>query len=453
MFYRKAYKKLLSWKNESAGHTAMLIEGARRVGKSTLAEQFAQKEYGAYLLIDFSTASEEVKALFLQYRADIDSFFMYLQAYTGVTLPQQDSLIVFDEVQCFPPAREFIKQLVADGRYHYLETGSLISIKRNVEGIVIPSEEESMRLNPLDFAEFLYAAGEAQLIDLICASFAEKKPLPDALHKKAERLFREYILVGGMPQAVDAYLSSKDFAAVDKSKREILNLYQNDIAHFGATDANRIRRVFASIPGQLARHDKKFKLASLDKNARSREYADAFFWLADACISNVCVGVTDPSIGLAATADESSFKCYLSDTGLLVSLLFADNEETPHEVYRDILMDKLAVNEGMFTENVIAQQLLSNGHSLHFYSKRNDANKSETMEIDFLIAQGYDKSEGRMRISPIEVKSSKRYHMVSLNKFKEKFGSRIGTQYVFHPKQMQVEGDVMRVPLYMSVCL
>ena len=450
MFKRRAYNKLLTWKRESQGSRAMLIEGARRVGKSTLARAFAENEYAAHLIVDFSEASEDLKSLFMDYRSDLDSFFMYLQAFTGVELPRRDSLIVFDEVQRFPPARELIKQLVADGRYDYLETGSLISIRRNVESIVIPSEETSLRLSPLNFEEFLWAAGEEQLAALIRDSFEKKAPLPDAIHRKAERLLREYMLVGGMPQAVEAYLKERDFGKVDKVKRDILRLYDQDIEKFGGTDALRIRRVFATLPGQLSRHEKRFKLAALDRNARSREYSDAFFWLSDACLSLTCLSVDDPSVGLAATADESMFKCYMADTGLLVSKLFADNDETPHEVYRDILLGKLEINEGMFTENVVAQQLVASGHGLYFYSKRDREGSAGTMEIDFLVTAGYDNAAGRMRVSPVEVKSTKRYGAKSIKKFKDRFGSRVGVRYILHPKPMSVEGDMVRLPLYMA---
>ena len=452
-FKRKAYESMLAWKNEAKGTRALLVEGARRVGKSTLVGEFAKREYAQHLIIDFSRADADLKDLFSRYRSDLDRFFMYLQAYTGVTLRPRQSVIVFDEVQRFPPAREFIKQLIEDGRYDYIEAGSLISIKRNVEGIVIPSEERVLRLNPLDFEEFLWASGEEQLANTARSSFEELVPLPDALHRKCERLFREYMLVGGMPQAVLTYLEEKDFGKVDETKRDILSLHDNDISKFGRADATRIRRVFNAIPGQLARHDKRFVYASLDRSARSREYADAFFWLADAFISMTCYNVSDPAVGLAASMDESSFKCYMADTGLLVSQLFADNEATPHEVYRDILFDKLEVNEGMFTENAVAQQLVASGHKLYFYAKRDDGNRKNTMEVDFLIARGYDDAAGKMRISPIEVKSKKNYRFSSLEKFKDKFGKRVGTSFILHPKQLVVQGDLVRLPLYMAVFL
>ena len=450
MFRRKAYDKLLQWKRESQGARAVLIEGARRVGKSTLVEEFARHEYAASLVIDFSTVSDEVKGLFVQYRDDIDSFFMYLQAYMGVSLPRRESVVVFDEVQRCPPAREFVKQLVADGRYDYIETGSLISIRLNVKDIVIPSEERAIRLNPLDFEEFLWASGEEGLAAVVRASYDALKPLPEALHRKAERLFREYMLVGGMPQAVEAYLAERDFGEVDRVKRDILALYRNDIEKFGASDATRIKRVFSTLSGQLARHDRKFRLSSLDKSARGREYADAFFWLSDACISCTCYGVGDPAVGLSSTMDEGSFKCYMADTGLLVAQLFADSEQTPHEVYRDVLLGKLETNEGMFAENAVAQQFVASGRQLFFYSRRDDAASENTMEVDFLISKGYDDAAGRMRVSPVEVKSTKRYGTRSLEKFKAKFGGRVGTQYVLHPKPMSDEGDLVRLPLYMA---
>ena len=450
MFYRKAYDSLVRWKNESKGRRALLLEGARRVGKSTLAKEFASKEYKAHLIIDFSEASQELKNLFLEYRNDIDSFFMYLQTYTGTALPKRNSVIVFDEVQCFPPAREFIKQLVADGRYDYIETGSLISIKRNIENIVIPSEETALHLHPFNFEEFLYAIKEELLAEAIRNSFETKTALPEALHRKCERLLREYMLVGGMPQSIKAYIDEKNFAEVDKVKRDILFLYSNDIGKFGGADALRIRRVFATLASQLTKQDKKFKLSALDKNARSRDYADAFFWLTDAYIGSTCLNVTDPAVGLAASADESTFKCYLADTGLLVSQLFADSKTTPHEVYRDILFGKLETNEGMFVENFVAQQLSASGHKLYFYAKRDRENSANTMEIDFLITAKYDDAAGRMRVSPIEVKSAKRYRASSIIKFKKKYGKRVGTRYILHPKPLAIEKDLVRLPLYMA---
>lgn len=450
MFKRKAYQELLHWKNKSQGKRALLIEGARRVGKSTLVNSFAKNEYASNIIIDFSKASPDIKTLFEDYRWDIDKFFMYLQAYTGVTLRTRNSIIVFDEIQLFPPAREFIKQLVDDRRYDYIETGSLISIRENVKDIVIPSEETSLKLNPFDFEEFLWACGEDVLSKSICESFDNKSPLPQALHRKSEQLLREYMLVGGMPQAIQSYVDEQNFGEVDAIKRDILTLYKNDIEKFGASNTTQIRRVFSTLPAQLARHDKKFRLSSLDKNARSRDYADAFFWLSNSCITQNCLNVSDPAIGLAASANESSFKCYMADTGLLVAQLFSDNTKTPHELYKDILQGKIEINEGMFTENYVAQQLAASGHKLYFYSKTDKENSANTMKIDFLISTEYDNAAGKMRISPIEVKSTKRYGIKSLEKFKAKFKKRVGIQYVLHPKPMSLEGELVKLPLYMA---
>lgn len=450
MFKRKAYEELIKWKNESKGKNALLLEGARRVGKSTLVSTFAKKEYASNVIINFSEASPEIKSLFENCRSDIDKFFMYLQAYTGTTLKKRNSIIVFDEVQLFPTAREFIKQLVSDGRYDYIETGSLISLRENVKNIVIPSEETSIKLNPFDFEEFLWACGEEAMANAIYNSFTSKTPLPEALHRKSERLLREYMLVGGMPQAIQTFVDENDFGKVDAVKRDILSLYKNDVEKFGNSNATRIRRVFSTLPAQLAQHDKKFKLSSLNKNARSREYADAFFWLSDSYIASSCLNVTDPSVGLAASANEGSFKCYMADTGLLVTQLFSENATTPHELYKDILQGKIEINEGMFTENYVAQQLTASGHKLYFYSKMDRENSSNTMEVDFLISAEYDNALGKMRISPIEVKSTKRYGIKSLEKFKAKFKKRVGKQYVLHPKPMSIDGDLIKLPLYMA---
>ena len=452
MYKRKAYAKLLEWKAGN-GESAVLIEGARRTGKSTLAEAFAENEYATHLIINFETAPQEVKGIFAQYRSDVGEFFKYLLAYYGISLKERDALVVFDEVQRFPMARSFIKQLVADGRYDYMETGSLISIKKNVEDIIIPSEEDKLELGPLDFEEFLWASGNAPLADLVRSSFDEKEPLPEALHRKAEKLWREYMLVGGMPQAVRAYLDANDFGAADKAKRRILNLYREDIMKFGGDDASRAAAIFNAVPGQLAKHEKKFTMASAGANARYREYAGAFFWLEDARMVNLCRNVTDPCVGLDLTMEESSLKCYLGDTGLLATLAFGDRAETRNDVYRSILFDKLSVNEGMLVENAVAQQLVANGRKLRFYSARNDANSAETMEIDFLIVREYENAGLKPRISPVEVKSSKRYGMRSLGKFKAKCGKRVGTEYVLHPKPLRIEGDRAFLPLYMAFCL
>ncbi|WP_241156064.1 ATP-binding protein [Adlercreutzia sp. ZJ154] len=452
IFKRKAYELLLEWKKGN-GKSAVLIEGARRTGKSTLAEEFAHNEYASSLLINFETAPEAVKSIFNDYRNNVDEFFKYLLAYYGVRLKERDALIVFDEVQRFPVARSFIKQLVADGRYDYMETGSLISIKKNVEDIIIPSEEDKVELWPFDFEEFLWARGDEQLAALIADAFVSKKPLPEALHKRAGQIWREYLLVGGMPQSVNSYLESNDFAVVDATKRRILNLYREDIMKFGGDDASRATAIFNAVPGQLAKHEKKFTLAAAHKNARYREYAGAFFWLADAHMVNTCLNVTDPTVGLDLSAEEDNLKCYLCDTGLLATMAFGDRRKTSNELYQNVLFGKLNINEGMLTENIVAQQLAVNGHRLRFYSRRDKAKSQETMEIDFLLVREYENAAFKQRVSPVEVKSSTRFSTKSLDKFKAKFNKRVGTEFVLSPRVLKKEGDRFFVPLYMSFCL
>lgn len=452
MFKRKAYQQLLDWKNKRHGSTSMLIEGARRVGKSVLATEFGRNEYAKYLLVDFSTAQPEVFDLFQDQRHDVNAFLRYLFAYYGFTPAEGDTLVIFDEVQLCPQARAFTKQLVADGRYDYIETGSLISIQRNVQNILLPSEEESMTLHPLDFEEFLWAMDETPLADLINGAYQDQQPLPAGLHRNAARLFREYMLVGGMPQAVQAYRDSNSFEAADDIKRNILHLYRNDIAKYGEGEEARVTAVFNAIPGQLARHGKRFRITDLGKNARNRTYESSFFWLADAGLVNLCFNSTDPNIGLELSEDQSAFKCYFFDTGLLMTQALADNMFTSESVYRDVLSGKIGINEGMLTENVVAQQLVAAGYKLYYYSRNDAETRRNRIEIDFLLPRPYENGAGHFRISPVEVKSGKNYTTRSLDKFKERFGKRIGTQIVLHPQEMEPRGggDVMVLPLYMS---
>ncbi len=453
MLKRKALKQMSQWRARTQGSEALLVEGARRVGKSFAVEAFAKAEYETYILVDFANLPDEVREIFDDQRADLDTFFMLLSAYYRVRLHERKSLIIFDEVQRYPAAREMVKYLVADGRYDYVETGSLISIKKNVESILIPSEERRLEMGPLDFEEFCWAMGEEPLAELIASSFDALTPLPDALHKRALRLWREYLLVGGMPQAVSSYVEQRDFGQVDYVKRGILQLYANDIGKFAEGDAGRVRAIFSQIPGQLSKHEKKFALSSISPNARSRDFDSAFFWLDDARLVNICSNSTDPSVGLGLYEDARSFKCYMADTGLLVSQAFADRSETLDEVYRDILFDKLSVNEGMLVENAVAQQLRAKGHRLFFFSRYEKGNARANMEIDFLIVREYDNAAMKARISPVEVKSGRGYGTSSLDKFRERYGKRLGVEYVLHPKQMKVDGDRVYLPLYMAPCL
>lgn len=453
MLRRKADEKLLAWKRLSAGTSSLLVEGARRVGKSTSVIEFGKAQYKSYILVDFSMLPREVLSIFEEQRTDLDTFFMLLSAYYQVRLYPRDSLIIFDEVQNYPPARALTKHLVADGRYDYICTGSLISIKRNVENILIPSEEDKLEMGPLDFEEFCWAMGEGMLAEYVRDCFDKLKQSQDALHKRAMRLWREYLLVGGMPEAVSSYVRDRDFAVVDHIKRRILTLYRDDIGKFANGDAGRVRGIFDQIPGQLSKHEKKFVLSSVDEGARMREYDAAFFWLDDARLVNICRNATDPTVGLALYEETSSFKCYLADTGLLVSQAFADRRETPGEVYKDILFERLSLNEGMLVENAVAQQLRANGHRLRFFSRYRRGDSEGTLEIDFLIIREYDNAGMKPRVSPVEVKSTKRYGTSSLDKFHARYGARIGKEYVLHPRGLEVDGNRIRLPLYMVYCL
>ncbi len=453
MFKRKAYDKLLEWKNRSAGKTAVLLEGARRVGKSTLAQEFGNREYRSCLFIDLFQAPPEVLQYFHDYSTDLNRLFLYLSTYYSVDLYERDTLVVFDEVQMHPFVRGMVKYLVADGRYDYLETGSLLSIRQNVEGIVIPSEEEAVELNPFDFEEFLWALGERQLASLIRLGFDGLEALPDNLHRRASALFREYMLVGGMPDPVCAYVDQHAFGPVDRAKRQIIDLYRNDVARFAHGYEFKVVSVLDGIPGQLSKHEKKFTLSSIEKSARMRTYEEAFFWLADARIANVCYASSDPSVGLSLSMERSLLKCYMADTGLLVTLALSMGVVGEEDVYRAVLRGEVGLNEGMLTENVVAQSLRASGHRLFFYSQSGKREGEERMEIDFLVVRPYADAAGKPRVSPIEVKSPRQYGTTSLDRLKRRCGKRIGTQYVLHPKQLRTEGDRVYLPLYMSMCL
>ena len=448
---RKIYTTLLDWKERRAGKTALLIDGARRVGKSYIVEAFAKKEYRSYILIDFFTASQDVKDLFENYLHDLDTFFLFLSNYYQVKLYPRETLIIFDEVQEFPRARGAIKYLVADGRYDYIETGSLMSIKKNVQDALIPSEEHHVNLYPMDFEEFLWALGDDMLMPFIKERFEKKQPLGPALHRKAMDLFRQYLIVGGMPQAVKEFVESRDFDEVDRVKRDILTLYRADMMKHAQGYEIKVARVFDEIPAQLQKHERKFKLADLEKNARMRDYEDALFWLDDAMIVNTCYNSTAPNIGLKLNMDRLTLKCYMADTGLLISHAFDENGIVSEKIYKKILFDKLEVNMGMIVENVVAQMLVVSGHKLYFYSNPSREDKNARMEIDFLIAK--DKISNRHNISPIEVKSSTRYTLTSLRKFVTKYKEQTHIPYVIHPNDFKEEDGIVYLPLYMTPML
>ena len=448
---RKIYNKLLEWKQESNGEYALLIDGTRRVGKSYIVRQFAEKEYRSCVILDFNLVSKSIKDLFENDLDNLDRFFMYLSNYTGKTLYTRDTLIVFDEVQQYPKARAAIKYLVKDGRYDYIETGSLISIKKNVEGIVIPSEEEHIKMFPMDFEEFLWAMGEEMLMPFIKDCFERKKPLGQLMHRRAMDYFRLYMIVGGMPQAVEKYVETRDFAKVDKLKRRILELYRSDIAKYAKGYDTKVKSIFEEIPSQLQKHEKKFRLSALKEGARARDYETAFFWLDDAMIINSCYNTTEPNVGLNLNKDTNTMKCYMADTGLLISHAFDANEIVSEDLYRKILLDKLEMNSGMIVENIVAQMLRTAGHNLFFYSNASMTDKDSRMEIDFLIAKS--KITTRHNISPIEVKSSARYTLTSLRKCIAKYGSYLSTAYVIHPADLKEEDNIIYLPLYMCPLL
>ncbi|MCQ2343920.1 MAG: AAA family ATPase [Paludibacteraceae bacterium] len=444
---RKIYNKLKEWKLRSDGKTAILIEGARRIGKSYIAEQFARNEYESFLLIDFNKAKRVVWDWFDNYLDDLDTLLFNLQIEYNVKLVPRKSVVVFDEVQLCPRARSAIKYLVADGRFDYIETGSLISIKKNVKDILIPSEEESVSMYPMDFEEFLMAMDEELLWKFIVSCYEKKNPL-GGIHRKALDLFRTYMIVGGMPQAVLEYRNSRDFDRVDHVKRMILQIYNNDIAKYADSVEHKVQSIFDAIPSQLMRHEKKFRLSALKKNASYRDYDDSFFWLADSRIVNICYNCTEPNVGLRLNMERNTLKCYMADTGLLISHSFNENGSATVELYQKLLHGKLEVNEGMLVENIVAQMLISAGHKLFFYSHYDRNDSSDDMEIDFLLAKS--RITSRHNIIPIEVKSSQRYTLTSLRKLMTKYNEYVTEPIVIHSADFAVKDGITYLPFYMT---
>ena len=448
---RKVYKQLQEWKKISGGTSAIMVEGARRIGKSYIVEEFARNEYDDYLLINFRLAPKEVKEWFDLYLEDLDKLLLNLQLHYNKRLKPRRSVVIFDEVQDCPRAREAIKFLVADGRFDYIETGSLISIKKNVKDIVIPSEEETLEMYPMDFEEFMWAMGNETLMPFVEDCFERRVPLGQALHRKAMDLFRLYMVIGGMPQAVLKYNETMDFRKVEAVKRQILTLYRNDIRKYADNAETKVTAIFDEIPGQLQKHEKKFRLSAISSSARMRDYDDAFFWLNDARIVNCCYNATEPSLGLRLNESRTTLKCYMADTGLLISHAFNDKGTVPVEVYQKLILGKLDINEGMLMENIVAQMLAAAGHKLFFYSKSSNEDAEERMEIDFLIRKS--KITNRHNISPIEVKSGKRFSLISLEKCIKKYAEYLSTPYVLYDGDLKVENDIVYLPLYMTPIL
>ena len=448
---RKIYDKIMDWKEKSNGKTALLIDGARRVGKSYIVEEFAKNNYESYILVDFNKVPDDIKNLFDNYLDNLDDLFLYLSNYYGVKLIERKSVIIFDEVQLYPKARSAIKYLVADGRYDYIETGSLVSIKENVRDILIPSEEQHIELYPLDFEEFLWALDNETLMEFIKKCFKEKNPMGDSMHRKTMDYFRKYMIIGGMPQAVLEYINTNDFSKVDQVKRNILELYRADIKRHAGRYSLKVESIFDSIPSQLQRHEKKFKISSLYKDAKNRDLDDAFLWLDDAMIVNRCFNTTSPNVGLSLNQDNSCMKCYMADTGLLISHSFDEKGLVDEEIYKKILFNKLEYNGGMIMENIVSQMLVASNHKLFFYSNSSRDNVQDRMEIDFLIAK--KSITNRHNISPIEVKSGKNYTFNSLNKFITKYKNQLDTPYIIHTSDLKIENDIVYLPIYMLILL
>ncbi|MBQ2468823.1 MAG: ATP-binding protein [Clostridia bacterium] len=439
MLKRKIYDKLVEWKKESEGKTALLIEGARRIGKSTVAEEFAKNEYKSYILIDFSLATQSVKDLF-DNMTDLNFFFLQLQLLFHVDLFERNSLIIFDEVQFFPKARQPIKHLVKDRRYDYLETGSLISIKKNVKDILIPSEEQRISMYPMDYEEFLWATGDNTTIPLIRQCFESRKPVGEQLNRRLMRDFRLYMLVGGMPQAVNEYIETNNFRKVDLVKRTILSLYEED---FRKVDpSGRASRLFDAIPAQLAKNASRYQTTSVLKKSKTDKIAEIISEMESSKTVLISYHANDPNVGLSATEDLSAFKMYVSDTGLFVTLMFKDRDFTENVIYEKLLNDKLSANLGYLFENIVAQTLASAGNKLFYYTFFNESSR-HNYEIDFILSR-------QNKICPVEVKSSGYKAHVSLDRFFEKYSSRILRKYLVYPKDLAKDTDTLCVPVYMA---
>jgi predicted AAA+ superfamily ATPase len=439
---RKIYNDLLNWKKESNGKRAILIEGAHRVGKSTIAKEFGKNEYKSFAIIDFGKANSKIKKLFSDGFMFPNEFFSQLSVLLNVSFYIRNTLIIFDEVQEFPRARELIKYFVEDGRYDFLETGSLISIKKNIKNIVIPSEENKLYMHPMDFEEFLWAKGDYTTYPFIRQKYESLEQV-GILHEQIMNDFRTYIIVGGMPQAVSEYVNSQDFRKVDIIKQEILNIYMDDIGKLPRISKEKTRNIYNQIPAQLSQPNKKFTLSFLSKNARIREYDSIFTWLDEARLINQFYGTSLPNIAMGFNLNNGKRKVFLNDTGLLITLAISQKRLLENELYEGILFDKLHINEGMIFENVVAQMLTANNHLKAYYLSEINEKTGRTIEVDFLIQKG-------LKISPIEVKSSSYKQHSSLDKFQQKFSDYLGTSYIIYDRDVLIKSGVVHLPLYMT---
>lgn len=439
MFKRKIYAKLLEWKKESNGSTALLIEGARRIGKSTIVEEFGKNEYESYILIDFAFTSKMIRDLFSD-MSDLNYFFLQLQLHYHVDLVERKSLIIFDEVQFCPLARQAIKVLVKDRRYDYIETGSLISIKKNVKDILIPSEERRISMYPMDFEEFKWALKDETTVPILKKMYEDNRSLGNDLNRRVLRDFRLYMLVGGMPQAVDEYIKTNNFKKVDLIKRDILKLYDDDFRKIDPT--GRISLLFDAIPAQLNKNASRYQISSVLENERADSMLELLAEISNSKTILVSYKANDPNVGLSANKDFRMFKMFVCDTGLFVTLMFKDKDFTENEIYEKLLNDKLSANLGYLYENVIAQILASNGNDLFYYSWYNDSSR-HNYEVDFLVSR-------KNKIYPIEVKSSGYKSHISLDEFCKKFSSRILNKYIIYTKDLIKKEDIVYLPIYMT---
>ena len=440
VFRRKIYDDILDWKRKNDGRTALLVEGARRIGKSTIVEEFARNEYKSYILIDFNTASAEVKSLFDDLM-NLEFIFLRLQQAYSTQLFERNSVIVFDEVQQCPKARQAIKYLVKDGRYDYIETGSLISIRKNIENITIPSEEDRIQMNPMDYEEFRWALGDTVTVPLL-KSFWEKKIPLGAAHRDAMRNLRLYLLVGGMPQAVNAYLDTNNLRTVDEVKRRIILLYREDFAKIDKT--GKVSSLFMSIPAALSRNASRYVPSSVIGNIADDRMSELLMNLEDSKTVNIAHHADDPNIGLPVSANYDKFKIFLADTGLFVTLAFWDKDFTENIIYDKLLSDKLSVNLGYVYENLIAQMLVASGNRLFYHTWKKD--EKHYYEIDFLLSRG-------AKLCPVEVKSSGYKAHASLDAFCDKYSARVGSRYLIYTKDLTKDNGTTLLPAYMTPLL
>ena len=442
IFKRKIYDEIFAWKKQQNGRTALLLKGARRVGKTTVVKEFAEKEYQSHILIDFAKTTEEIRRLFDDL-SNMDDFFLKLQLFTHTRLHRRKSAIVLDEIQLYPKARQAVKYLVEDGRYDIIETGSLLTIKKNTTGILIPSEETRITMTPMDYEEFRWALGDMDTCGMLKDFFERRKSLGEPLNRRMMRDFRLYMLIGGMPQAVSAYLDSNDFSTIDQVKRGILELYQDDFRKIDST--GNISRLFGSIPSELRKSASKYQITSV-LPGRTSEEAASFVWdMEDSQAVCLALHADDPNVGLALNMDKQRFKIFLADTGLFVTLAFKDRKFTDNTIYERLLSDKLEANLGFVYENVVAQALKAKGEELYYYTFPQESS-NHLYEVDFLLSRGN-------KICPIEVKSSGYKRHASLDAFLTKFSGRIKERYLLYTKDLVKDGDVLMLPVYMTMFL